>query len=201
MSTKDLKQLERNIFISYHQDGLVDIFVGLVMLTFSLGMLWGFAAFSGAIVVLGTPIWMLMKRKITIPRIGFVRFSNKRTKPLAAFLVIGLLVLFFFFVLGFFSASVAESGFFNLIEQHYMIMIAMIFAIPFFFLGSFLGIPRMYVYCVATIMLVTLGSISQMTDWLPLLSAGTLVFTWGLITMIRFIKNNPVINTEFGNGE
>jgi hypothetical protein len=88
----NLKEIEKRAYMSYHQDGLLDIFAGLYILGFGLGIimdvLWefGFGVIMPAILIATVlPIWIEAKRKITMPRIGFVNFGTRGANKLTAF--------------------------------------------------------------------------------------------------------------------
>jgi hypothetical protein len=73
--------------MSYNQDGLLDIVIGLYALAFGIGIVadkileLGFASIIPAImIVIVLPIWIQAKRTITMPRIGFVKFGARGSK-------------------------------------------------------------------------------------------------------------------------
>lgn len=79
--------------MSNHQCGLIDLVIGLYASVFGLGMaidrMWdaSFAAIMPAILMaIALLIWIQAKRKITMPRIGYVRFGTKGTNKLFAIL-------------------------------------------------------------------------------------------------------------------
>ena len=104
----NLKEIERKAYMSYHQDGLLDIFAGLYILGFGFGIFidivldFGLGAIiiPGGFIALALPIWFAAKRKITMPRIGFVNFGIRGGNKLMA-IFIGLAVLGLAFALVF----------------------------------------------------------------------------------------------------
>ena len=76
----NLKELERKAFISYHQDGLVDIGLGLIMLVSVLSSTLHEMGTSDSIrQVIYIPLMLLCpliiylgKKYITTPRLGYV---------------------------------------------------------------------------------------------------------------------------------
>ena len=73
----NMKEIERRAYMSYHEDGLIDIAIGFVIL--SWGILLVFEP-KGLIALLGPiafTIWYFGKRFITIPRIGVIDPSQK----------------------------------------------------------------------------------------------------------------------------
>jgi hypothetical protein len=82
----NLREIEKKAYMSYHQDGLLDIFVGVYILGFGLGVLadviWrlGFGSIMPAILVaIILPIWIAAKRKINAENM-LVIFLNKKNE-------------------------------------------------------------------------------------------------------------------------
>ena len=89
----NIKQLEKKVYTSYHQDGLIEIFAGLVFLLYGIMMVTEntpFIAFSWMPALLILPA----KKLITIPRMGVVKFKSARkikiTKAAIVLLISGL---------------------------------------------------------------------------------------------------------------
>ena len=91
----DLKEIERRAYMSYHQDGLLDIFAGLYVLGFGLGLfmdvVWDFGMgviiLPGGFIAVAVSIWIAAKRRITMPRIGFVNFGTRGATKLTAIFI------------------------------------------------------------------------------------------------------------------
>ncbi len=90
----NLKEIQRRVYMTFFQDGLWDIFLGL----FILG--WGLTILTEAVYLPGVffigiyfTIWGI-KKWLTYPRIGYVRFSaTSRRRITARFLVLLTVVL------------------------------------------------------------------------------------------------------------
>jgi len=89
----DLKEVQRRVYMSFFEDGVWDIFLGLFVLGWGLAILTDAAYLPGvSFVVIYSSIWGI-KRWLTYPRIGFVRFSaTSRRKITARFLILGMTV-------------------------------------------------------------------------------------------------------------
>lgn len=75
----NLKELERKAFTSYHADGILDIFAGAWIFVFGmLGIYSDKVWAAGMFPVWGLPLWAALKKRITVPRIGYVKFGHKR---------------------------------------------------------------------------------------------------------------------------
>lgn len=85
----DLKQIERNVYTSFHQDGLIDLFLGFIMLVSILSSTLDASGVSDSVriviylplmVILGPVLYMLGKRYITFPRMGYVKLGSKQKR-------------------------------------------------------------------------------------------------------------------------
>ena len=83
----DLKALEKNAWTSYFQDGLWEIVIGTILLASTLSCalesagvedMTRTAIYFPLIIVLPPLILMLGKWYITLPRLGFVKFGQRR---------------------------------------------------------------------------------------------------------------------------
>jgi len=89
----NLKEIERKAWMSYFEDGLWDIFMGLLMLTTGIRSLTDNVWFTLGIFA-ALLISVIGKKLITIPRIGRVKFGPARKvkqKKLAAVLIVSVL--------------------------------------------------------------------------------------------------------------
>ena len=94
VSDVNLKEIQRKVYMSFFRDGVWDMFLGLFILGWGLSILTE-AAYLPGISFLGIyfAIWGI-KRWLTYPRIGYVRFSaSSRRKITARFLILGTVVL------------------------------------------------------------------------------------------------------------
>ncbi len=90
----NLKEIQRKVYMSFFQDGLWDIFLGLFLLGWGLAILTDIAYLPGITFIgLYFSIWGVKKR-LTYPRIGYARFSEtSRRKISARVLILGVVVL------------------------------------------------------------------------------------------------------------
>jgi len=79
----NLKEIEKKAYLSYHEDGIVDLTIGIVfLLVCFIWVLFGifniFTWPSLILMVIFYPIYILAKQKITVSRFGYFRFGRKR---------------------------------------------------------------------------------------------------------------------------
>ncbi len=98
----DLKSIERRAFRSTFEDGLWDMYLGLVVAAMAVFMYRPASGYSPLNIILAVLVTILAynlyragKRYITLPRMGQVRFGpiRKRRKAVLAFVLGGLILL------------------------------------------------------------------------------------------------------------
>ena len=199
MSTqKDFDILKRKVYLSYHKDGILDLVAGSVVLGFGLNMLTDNIAFLmvGWFMML---MYYFLKQRITIPRFGFVRIdSEKKTRMLSWISVgIGVLVLLLFFGLGFFvnrepASPEAEA----LLRRYHMVPLSgMLFGLPALAAAIFLGLKRFYLYAFLAVGLPLLGAWLDIETYIPIVTTGAVILTFGAILLVGFLKKYP-LNAE-----
>ncbi len=102
----NLREIERKAFVSYHRDGLIDLFLGFMMLVAILSSTLDASGVADSIriaiyipimVIFGPGMYSLGKKYITVPRLGYVKFGpirrNKRNMVILGLVHIVLLTL------------------------------------------------------------------------------------------------------------
>jgi len=81
------KEIERRAYLTYHKDGIIDIYLGLLIVMLSIVMLstlfvgteafmmWGGMAGTFALFPI---FYRESKKRYTFPRLGYVKFSEKK---------------------------------------------------------------------------------------------------------------------------
>ena len=196
----NLKEIERRAYMSYHQDGLLDMFAGLFVLGYGLGIymdiVWefGFGTIMPAILIaVVLPIWIAAKRKITMPRIGFVNFGIRGASKITA-LFIGLMVvgLGFFFV---FTLATSQSGlrqWLDLIFQNGMLIVGFASLAVCILFGYSMGLKRLYAYGLLALISLVIGHFAGIFFAYILLALGTAVMVTGVALLIGFVKKYPL---------
>jgi hypothetical protein len=85
MDTSDQKQVERRVFTSFLQAGIMEAFTGIILLQLGLPALFsrsGFGDWESALLTLPIALVLLIvvslvRRYVVIPRLGHVKFYPK----------------------------------------------------------------------------------------------------------------------------
>ena len=214
----DLKELERKAFRSTFQDGLWDIFLGLLLLNMGMGTMLGgllgetemslmsllgsmvpLIAFA-AVVLLG--FWA-GKKFITTPRIGLVKFGPQRKakmKNLRAVLFVSVLLGVIMLILGW-AAATGNTLPWWVTEIPLPLYVWPVQTIIVFGLGAyFLDVTRFYAYGVLYWLPFPVGMLLVKNTDLTVL--GSVAITYGVpvgvmvligvILFVRFLRDYPV---------
>ena len=206
----DIKEMEKKAWKSTFQDGLWDIYFGLIITAMGFSWLGGFFGLPETVNVIVTVfswdigaglVLFLGKKYITQPRMGLVKFGQirkKRNKFLALFL--GLMVVFTVITFIFTLAGIFQL---QLPEYLVMLLIGLLFiTLPFSIIAFYLQLKRLYLYAI----LGGLGlSISKLL--LPIFGApyhdiitfggiGLIITITGLSIFIKFLKRYSLKEDE-----
>ncbi len=152
----DLKTLEKKAYRSVFNDGLWDIFIGMLILNLGVGPLFNdlFESLDFLTPLISSLIWniitllifILGKKYVTIPRVGYVKFGPKRKSKqlkLKIFLICVLIVNLILFVIR--LVGIID---YNQI-QPFLVTLFLgfgIFILPFCVMAYFLEFTRLYYY-------------------------------------------------------
>jgi hypothetical protein len=195
----DLKKLEQKTYLSYHQDGLLDLIIGAIIL--GLGMkevfdssIWNIAA------ILLIIAYVPLKRGITFPRLGFAKFNVKRggiNMLVAGGVVLGVLMLLVFGMLFLLRANGSSSSRLNLwIRENPLILYGLLAFIGFGFAGLVVGLKRLFVYALLSGGIMIGGHFLGLPSSIPFLLLGGVILIIGAFLLIGFMQKYPVIKED-----
>ena len=204
----DLKSLEKKAYRSIFDDGLWDLFIGLVILSLgistSLGSIlnlsdpWIMVIPSAVLNILAFLLFYLGKKFVTIPRMGFVKFGpNRKSKQLKL-----KIFLFIFFFVNLIFAILPFTGLIRNIQLEPLLLTLFLglgfLTFPFCVVAYFLDFSRLYYYAlIAGIGFVLIDFLNPIVgvplDTLFSFGAfGVVIISIGLYYFFRFIKKYPL---------
>ena len=196
----NLKEIERKAYMSYHQDGLLDIFAGLYILGFALGILmethWEFnfgVIMPAILIVTVLPVWIEAKRKITMPRIGYVNFGTRGANKLTA-VFIGTLVagLGAFFIFTFATFQGESRQLLDTIVENGVLIIGFGTFVVCSIFGYSMGLKRLYVYGLLAAITLTIGHFAGIFFAYIMFALGLTIMVTGSALLINFVKKYPL---------
>ena len=197
----NLKEIERKAYMSYHQDGLLDIFAGMYVIGFGLGIfmdvIWDFGMgviiFPGGFIAVALSLWIAAKRKITMPRIGFVKFGPAgTTRLMAIFIGLAVVGLGLSMVFTFATLQSGSRQLLDLIFQNGMIIVGFGTLAVCIIFGYSMGLRRLYAYGLLAMITLAIGHFMGIFFAYILMGLGTTVTVVGFALLISFVKKYPL---------
>lgn len=200
MNNVNLKDVEKRTYVAYHQDGIIDVFIGVYILVFAAGIIinnilelstWFVGpAILPAIMI---PLWISIKKKVTIPRIGYVKFKTNNVSKITG-LFLGTLVsgVLFFFLFTFGSTQSWTQPIKEVIISNSMVVVgATTFTISSVF-AYVMGLKRLYAYGMLTLTLFAVGQFIGFPFEYIVLTIGMTTICYGVILLWKFTKKYPL---------
>ena len=204
----DLKSLEKKAYRAVLNDGLWDLFIGLIILSMGLSTLLGsllnLPEFLNTIIpvlvlnIIALLVFYLGKKFITIPRIGFVKFGPKRKSKQQKL----KLILFAFFILNIILLFLPFAGLISNIQLEPLILALLlgmgVLTFPFCVVAYFLDFTRLYYYAFFAGLGFFLTELfypivgSPLDTFFSYGITGVAIVVIGLYYFIRFLKKYPL---------
>jgi len=189
----NLKEIERKAYTSYHQDGLIDVFAGFIILSFGPWLMTDMAWMPAVMWIVGVSAYTAAKRAFTIPRIGFVKLAQHRAKALYYIAVMGFSLSA---LLGAVVFMEVEGGslplWLLLASEYHMPIIGLSLAASFCAVGYALRIRRMYAYALLATIMFAVGYFLYYPLQYYVILLGTLILLSGLALLVHFIRDYPL---------
>lgn len=198
----DLKALERKAYLSYHNDGLLDLGLGLPILAVGIGWAVGMPWLAGVFFAVGFSSYAAAKKILTIPRLGLVHFSperKKREKKEKSFFVVyftitALLGVVMFAVVA--GVNRNPDGFGRILEKFIMAPFGLLIAIAFAALAYWKQVSRFYLYAAVLLLAVFGGPLLGIDRAVYFSAPGVVNLSAGLYLLIRFLRTYPLPEKE-----
>ncbi|MHA1987540.1 MAG: hypothetical protein ACW98D_12955 [Promethearchaeota archaeon] len=206
----DLKELEKKAWRSTFDDGIFEIYFGILHLSLALGIVLDdilTESLSTIIILsfigLGLIFFLIAKKYISQPRIGKAKFGRPRIMRKVK--TVGLLTVNFFVILIIYLIGILNPQFRLRIPGYlYGLMVGLLFfTLPLCFVAYFLQFNRLYVIALLTGVSFFLDEIFAFLmvpePFDSLLAFGiisTLIISIGIVIFIRFLKKYPLLKEE-----
>lgn len=189
---QDFKKLQQRTYASYHQDGLIDIIIGWAIFGFGLNMALDNSAFlfmSWLPIILYVPI----KNRVTVPRIGYVKFSSSNSLILGIVLAVLMVLLLGIFILLILGPELIPTQISEWFREYYLLLFGSIFGLGFVEAALATGITRFYAYGVMLVVVFVGGTWLNLAEYFYVITAGVLIEVVGVILMVRFLRKYPLL--------
>ena len=177
--TKQTKQLKKQYARTFHNDGLLDFFVGWAIVSAGIYLLTNLAIFSFAGWM---PILLIapLKQRFVIPRFGYAKFSKPAAIPRPILIGAGAVIL-----IGSLLVSILGSQGFRVPLIVGLLGLALLFALD-------KGFNRVTVYAIFIPLFFILGfSLNILTPAIVILVGGVLMGL-GIYLFVNFLNKYPL---------
>jgi hypothetical protein len=182
-------------YFFYHQDGLLDIFIGLAILFSSQLIRTDLVWMIGVYFPIFLPSWNSARKRLLQYRIGDLKIDSRllsgrvKVKKQITRLLGGLILA----GVGLFIAIALLSGSTNeWLRSTTPLILGIVFANIWIFVSRFLSTPRFYLYAFITFASFTTTQFYIIPFWGALAIIGGSVTIGGLILLSHFIQTHPI---------
>lgn len=198
----NLKKIEKMAYMSFHEDGIIDMFIGFYAILFGIifyvepGMYFFFLGF----VIVGPPAYIWLKNRITVPRIGLVRFKSERTarieklrQIITAIVVLAVIVTNAIWILSAMKALPGPVS--DFLDRYYMVYFGVILS-AILIIGAYLAdLKRFYAYGIVVIATFVCLHFLDVSGKLgaAMTIAGIIILLSGTLLLIKFMIKYPAI--------
>jgi hypothetical protein len=206
----DLKELEKKAWRSTLEDGIFEIYFGILHLSLTLGVVLDevlpspySSILTFLVIGLGLIFFLIAKKYISQPRLGKVKFGRKRIARKVK--TIAVLAVNFFALLIIYLIGILNPQFrLNLPGYLYGLIVGLLFfTLPLCFVAYFLQFKRLYFMAILLGLSFFLDEIFALflipEPFDSLLAFGMIsitILSIGIVVFIRFLKNYPLPKEE-----
>jgi hypothetical protein len=190
----NLKEIERRAFISYHKDGIIDIYLGMGIAMVSSIFLDFFPGLMGTFVILPI-LYAASKKQYTIPRLGYVKFSVRTRGRARNSVTLALLLGSVSAIAGlfaFYSVMATGHSWVEPLIENWKITAAAILLVVFSMFGYVSELRRMYYYAIVSFMVFSAGLLIPVPGYWLIIIVGGIICLNGLIHLYRFTQEYPL---------
>jgi hypothetical protein len=187
----DPKKIKRKVYVSFFQDGLWDIFLGLFLLGWGFTVWFDLPWLPGAIFV--GFFWLILglKTRITYPRIGHATPTEQRSRTLKI-AIAGVVVLMAVIIL----LPVIAKGEVQFLHNYFEFIFGSMIAIAVALIGYWWRIYRWYLYAGMIFLFFVFNQWSDLSFSLSFIMPGGLITLCGLNILYRFLRRYPAVSRE-----
>ena len=188
----------RRLYMSYINDGILDLFVGFIALLAGLMFFSDMFWMAGVYVAIFLPIVWSVKEKVTMPRLRREELdpaAARRSSTILAVFLVGLLLFAMLGVLYFllFQNPDLASETKRLLLFGAAGLVAAAVLGGFLFVGTVYHAPRWYAYAAVAALFSALAWWQQIGLPWVIVTIGAVMALTGAVYLVRFTRSHPVL--------
>ena len=187
--TKLEKALKKNAFLSFHNDGIIDLLMGWFLAVVGVSLyLHKLSPFSAFIALAPLLLYTPLKFKITLPRLGHAQFRTHRNLSMWLAGIVG----------GFFLLAAIIFGFFINSPSGFVGPIALAILGIAFTMVLVSGFNRILAYAILIPLYFIVGFGLRILAPVMIIATGVILMALGIWMLVKFLRKYP-IQAEEGN--
>ena len=187
-----LKRTRRRVYL-FHGDGLVDMAIGMLLLSYVFATVQGKSTFMGVWIVLLLPLLISIKSSITAYRIDQVEFSppanaERRLGSILVAIVLLVALIVIFGTMALLRPDMVPPYIMGWITEYGQVGVGVVLASLLVLLAWALGAQRLYAYAVGTVLVFACGFWLSIEPILCVAALGTFILVCGILILFRFVR-------------
>ncbi len=196
-STTERRDHKRTAFY-YSGDGLVDIYTGLIILSFGVLILADLGWMSGVIVAVFLPTWLAAKQSLLSSRLTDVELEQARMQGannakvrLFILALVGLMMGLAAFLL--LASDTIPASWRLWLSENFSMLAGVFGGIALAFIGAVIKAPRFYGYAVLALVIIGIGAMLGLEFPIAVALLGVAILGVGIVTFVSFLRAHPKI--------
>jgi hypothetical protein len=183
----DLKQIQRKVYISYFQDGLWDMLLGIFLLGWGMMAMYDFVAVMGGVWVVFYLVVLGLKRWLTYPRAGYIKIAEARKQQIRM-VILGVVLLLLGLAVFFIFAAESRPAWFS---EYFMFLLGVMFTVVIAALGYWWKVTHWYVYAAMVFLAFCVHQWLDAPLNLTFIVPGGIISLCGVAMLVRFLRKYP----------
>lgn len=185
-------KIKRKVYMSFFQDGLWDIFLGIFLLGWGFTVWFDLPLLPTAVFVVFFWLVLGLKKIITYPRVGHATPTGQRNRTLKI-AIAGVVVLVVLIVL----IPTVNSGAVQVLRNYFEFLFGSMITIAVVLVGFWWNIYRWYLYAGMVFLFFVFNQWSELSFFLSFIMPGGIITLFGVAVLSRFLRKYPVISDEY----
>jgi hypothetical protein len=183
-----------NAYLSYHQDGLADLFIGIGALLFGLGIVFDLPWIGAIIAAVLAPIWPSVKRAIAAPRLSDDELPPQHAgvRGTILLLTVGLFALGVIVAVLFTADTLPSLR--DWLHAYFLLVFGAIIVAALGIVAVFNRVQRYYVYAAVTAAVFVGAYLLNVGLPVAIVLTGAGFVAGGTYLLARFVRTHPVIS-------
>ncbi|MGB2696367.1 MAG: hypothetical protein WBD28_00745 [Candidatus Zixiibacteriota bacterium] len=198
----NLKEIERKAYLSYHQDGLWDIFLSIFFLGIGILMFFNTVYMMGALIAALVPGAIIIKKWFATSRLGYVKFAPQRKTQEKKGRAKLTIILSLTVILGLvnFMAFSGKAEWQTFIRNLGIIPFGFVLSLVLGAVGLLFEIKRFMVYAGLILAVFIAGHLTKSDPPALFILLGIIFLVVGLVMLIRFLQKYPKPKGQVSSG-